>query len=99
MSLLILDQDRQSPTVGSERANAALEDLAFRFGTSSESYLVTEPGRECFWLPNCSGAVVYLRRGRYLHVGGGLLAADVDKPALLHSFTHWAAKSRLRPMF
>ena len=99
MSLLTLDQELHSPSVGSQHANVVLEDLAFRYGRSAESYLVTEPGRECFWLPNYAGVIVYLRRGRYLHVGGGLLAAEADRPALLESFIHWAAKSRLRALF
>jgi phosphatidylglycerol lysyltransferase len=99
MSSLALRQQLDSPSVGLQHANVVLEDLAFRYGRSAESYLVTEPGRECFWLPNCAGVIVYLRRGRYLHVGGGLLAADADKPALLAAFTRWATGSRLRPMF
>jgi phosphatidylglycerol lysyltransferase len=99
MSLLTLDQELHSPSVGSQHTDAVLEELAFRYGRSSESYLVTEPGRECFWLPNYAGVIVYLRRGRYLHVGGGLLAAEADKPALLEAFTRWVKKSRLRAMF
>ena len=99
MSLLTLDQDAHSPAAREDRASALLEDLAFRYGRSSESYLVTEPGRECFWLPNQSGVIVFLRRGRYLHVGGGLLAAEADKALLLNAFTQWASRSRLGAMF
>ncbi len=99
MSLLTLDQKLRSSSAEAEQASALLEELAFRYGRSSESYLVTEPGRKYFWLPNQTGVIVYLRRGRYLHVGGGLLAAEADKPALLVAFTQWASASRLRPMF
>lgn len=99
MSLVTLDKKLYPPEPGAERAQAMLEEIAFRYGRSSESYLVTEPGRECFWLPNHAGVVVFLRRGRYLHVGGGLLAADSDKAALLDAFVRWASKSRLRAMF
>jgi phosphatidylglycerol lysyltransferase len=76
-----------------------LEDLAFRYGRSYESYLVTEPDRECFWLPQGQGAVAFLRRGRYLHVGGGLLAAESDRPILLESFVDWARQRDLRILF
>jgi phosphatidylglycerol lysyltransferase len=76
-----------------------LEDLAFRYGRSYESYLVTEPDRECFWLPHGHGAVAFLRRGRYLHVGGGLLAAESDRRALLESFVDWARQCNLRILF
>src|ERR1700733_8838622 len=99
MSLLTLNQELHAPSVGSQPANVQVEDLAFRYGRTAESYLVTEPGREYFWLPNCAGVIVYLRRGRYLHVAGGLLAAETEKPALLNAFTDWAARSRLRIMF
>src|ERR1700722_2810856 len=99
MSLLALDHAVLSTGVDKEGLSARLEDFAFRFGRSAESYLVTEPGRESFWLPDYSGVIVYLRRGRYLHVGGGLLAADADKPLLLETFTRWTTKSRLRPLF
>ena len=97
MSLLTLDHDVLSHGINQEGLSARLEDFAFRYGRSAESYLVTEPGRESFWLPDYSGVIVYLRRGRYLHVGGGLLAADADKPLLLEAFTRWTTKSRLRP--
>jgi phosphatidylglycerol lysyltransferase len=99
MSLLTLGQELRSPSVGSQHANVVLEDLAFRYGRTAESYLVTEPGRECFWLHDSAGVVVYLRRGRYLHVGGGLLAAEADKAELLDAFTRWATGQRLRIMF
>jgi phosphatidylglycerol lysyltransferase len=99
MSLLAVDHDVLSHGINQEGLSARLEDFAFRYGRSAESYLVTEPGRESFWLPDYSGVIVYLRRGRYLHVGGGLLAADADKPLLLEAFTRWTTKSRLRPLF
>ncbi len=99
MSLLTLNQELHAPSVGSQPANVLVEDLAFRYGRTAESYLVTEPGRECFWLPDYAGVVVYLRRGRYLHVAGGLLASEADKRALLKAFTDWAVRSHLRIMF
>jgi phosphatidylglycerol lysyltransferase len=99
MWLSVLDHDVPFVSVEKEGLDVRLEEFAFRFGRSAESYLVTEPDRQAFWLPDSSGVIVYLRRGRYLHVGGGLLAADADKPLLLHAFTRWATESRLRPLF
>jgi phosphatidylglycerol lysyltransferase len=78
---------------------AQLEELAYRYGRSYESYLVTEPDRECFWLPDRRGAVAFLRQGRYLHVGGGLLAAPGAWSLLLKSFVAWARSQRLRMLF
>jgi phosphatidylglycerol lysyltransferase len=80
-------------------SRALLEDLAFRYGRSYESYLVTEPDRTCYWLPERTGVIAFLRRDRYLHVGGGLLAADADRPLLLASFSAWARRSGLRMLF
>ena len=99
MSFLTFEQDTASADAPENCGPGLLEDLAFRYGRSSESYLVTEPGRKYFWLEDRSGVVVFLRRGRYLHVGGGLLAADAEKPALLNAFTQWARTGRLRPLF
>jgi phosphatidylglycerol lysyltransferase len=99
MSLLTLDHVDHSPGAREGGESVLLEDVAFRYGRSSESYLVTEPGRECFWLPDHLGVIVFLRRGRYLHVGGGLLAGDGEKATLLDAFTHWTSQSRLRPLF
>ncbi len=83
----------------SPASRAALEDLAFRYGQSYESYLVTEPDRHCFFMAERLGAVAFLRRDRYLHVGGGLLADAADRPALLDSFADWARQHKFRLMF
>ncbi|HZZ71806.1 MAG TPA: phosphatidylglycerol lysyltransferase domain-containing protein [Pirellulales bacterium] len=76
-----------------------LEDLAYRFGRSYDSYLVTEPGRECFWSAARDGAIVFLRRGKYLSVGGGLLAAAADKRELLAEFIDYLRANRLHASF
>jgi phosphatidylglycerol lysyltransferase len=80
-------------------SRATVEDLAFRYGRSYESYLVTEPDRTCYWLPDGEGVIAFLQRDRYLHVGGGLLAADADRAALLASFAAWARRRGLRMLF
>ena len=78
---------------------AQLEELAYRYGRSYESYLVTEPDRECFWLPDRRAAIAFVRQGRYLHVGGGLLSEPDDWSLLLKSFVAWARSQRLRMLF
>ena len=60
-----------------------LEEFAFRYGRSYDSYFATEPGRECFWSWGWRGAVATVRTGRYLHVSGGLLAPPEHQEALL----------------
>ena len=72
-----------------------LEDLAFRFGRTYDSYLSLEPGRQQFWSRDRSGVVSFVKVGRYLQIGGGLLAAPEDKPALLAELVAWAGQRGL----
>ncbi len=76
-----------------------LEQLAFTYGRSYDSYLVIEPGRECFWPKACPGVVAYVRTGKYLHVGGGLLAPAESKANLLAEFVQFALRQRLAISF
>ncbi len=69
-----------------------LEQYAFRFGRSYDSYLVTNSGRHQFWANNGAGVVAYVRSGKYLHVGGGLLAAAKHKAQLLAEFADFARR-------
>ncbi len=68
-----------------------IEQFAFRYGRSYDAYLTTEPGRELFWSRDGQGVVAFARRGRYLHVGGGLLADEPNKPQLLAELVDYAA--------
>ena len=68
----------------------ALEHFAYRFGRSYDSYLVTNSGRQQFWASNGAGVVAYVQSGKYLHVGGGLLAAAKHKAQLLAEFVEFA---------
>ena len=43
-----------------------LEEVAWEYGRSSDSYLITEPNREHFWSRNQRGVVGFGRFGRYL---------------------------------
>ena len=76
---------------GPLESEEALEQYAFRFGRSYDSYLVTNPGRQQFWANNGTGVVAYVQSGKYLHVGGGLLAAAKHKAQLLAEFVDFAA--------
>ena len=82
-----------SRTVANPREQ--LEDRAFCFGRTYDSYLAVEPGRQQFWSRDRSGVVSFVRVGRYLQIGGGLLAAPEDKPALLAELLAWARERRL----
>ena len=73
----------------------ANEDHAFRYGRTYDSYLTTEPGWGYFWSHDLSGVVAVARKGRYLHVSGGLLASAGDKEGLLDELVDHAARQRL----
>jgi phosphatidylglycerol lysyltransferase len=71
------------------------EDYAFRYGRTYDSYLATEPGWGYFWSRDHRGVVAVARKGSYLHVSGGLLAAPEDKESLLAEVVQHAAQRRL----
>ncbi len=73
---------------------ARLEQFAFCFGQTYDSYLATENDREYFWCRERRGVVAYYRWRKYLHIVGGLLAAEEDKDALLDDFQAFAAANR-----
>jgi phosphatidylglycerol lysyltransferase len=65
----------------------ALERLAFDYGTSAESYLIVEPDGQCLMLPELTGAAAIVQNfcTKHLHVTGGLLAPESEKPRLLQA--------------
>ncbi len=77
--------------------NDRLRLHARKFGDTYASYLATEASREYFWAPKKLGVVAFCRRGRYLNVADGLLAASEDREQLLTAFlafaeqNHWVA--------
>jgi phosphatidylglycerol lysyltransferase len=71
-----------------------LEQFAYQFGRSYDSYLVTDPDRCCFWASGRRGVVVYAKVGKYLHVGGGILAHTSDKQQLLAEFIEFAQRRK-----
>lgn len=66
-----------------ERLFRKLEDFAFSYGRSYDSYMVIEVGYEYFWSVGEGGVVAFSRRGQTLFVIGGLLAAAAAKDQLL----------------
>ncbi len=69
-----------------------LEEYAYRYGRTYDSYLVNDTDRECFWSRGGEGAVGFVRMGRYLKVCGGLLAPDECKGLLLAELVEHAAR-------
>ncbi|HEV3007266.1 MAG TPA: DUF2156 domain-containing protein [Pirellulales bacterium] len=76
-----------------------LEEYAYRYGRSYDSYLVNEPDRECFWSRDGEGAVGFRRVGKYLKVGGGLLAPEECKADLLAELVEHASRRGYFPSF
>lgn len=81
------------------RDSNSLEEFAYRHGRCYDSYLALEPDRQCFWSRDRRGAVAFVRVGKYLHVGGGLLAAGGDREPLLAEFVTYADRRGLRLSF
>jgi phosphatidylglycerol lysyltransferase len=63
-----------------------LRQFVFNYGQCYDSYLATEPGRLSFWSPTGPGLVSYALRGKYVVVGGGLIAPDEHRSVLLREF-------------
>jgi phosphatidylglycerol lysyltransferase len=76
-----------------------VESFAYRFGRSYDAYLAAEPDRSHFWSRDRRGVVAYLRVGKYLNVGGGLLANAADRETLLAEFVEFADRHRWFPSF
>ncbi len=86
-------------TAAIDAATAQLHDLTFRHGECYDSYLATAPGRMIFWDGDGQGLISYVRRGRHVLVGGGLIAAADRKEQLLREFLDGTSRERLRVVF
>jgi phosphatidylglycerol lysyltransferase len=75
-----------------ESAPRSLEEFAYRFGQYYDSYLATDLGRETIWSRNGQGAVSMVRSGRYVNIGGGLIAPAEHREALLGELVASAAR-------
>ncbi|MBS0206177.1 MAG: DUF2156 domain-containing protein [Planctomycetes bacterium] len=76
-----------------------LEELAFQFGRTYDSYLATEEGLTQFWSSDGRGVIAYARIGRYVHVQGGLLCDAPGRGQLLREFHEFAVQHRLTVTF
>ena len=76
-----------------------LERFVAKYGQCFDSYLATEPGRLSFWSRQGLGLISYFRRGRYILVGGGLIAPDEHKETLLKEFVEQTKRDNLRAAF
>ena len=79
--------------------SALLEQLAFQHGQVYDSYLACEPERQHFWSADRSGVITYVRIGGHLKVGGGLLAAQIDRPQLLDEFLEFVSQNHKSAVF
>ena len=72
----------------------SVEQQAFEFGAYPETYLITEPNYEHFWMKDGNGLVGYFLDGRYIHIIGGLITEDRFKPELLRQFLKFARERK-----
>jgi phosphatidylglycerol lysyltransferase len=72
--------------------SSPVERFAYHHGRVYDSYLACETDREQFWLSDRTGVVTYVKIGKHLKVGGGLLAAEKDKSRLLQEFLEHVRK-------
>lgn len=75
------------------------EQLAYTHGQFYDSYLALEPGREFFWSHDRRGFVSFIRVGRHLEIGGGLIGPAGAKSALLIELMEYARERRLSLSF
>jgi phosphatidylglycerol lysyltransferase len=80
-------------------ALALVEQRAYEFGHTYDSYLASEPDREYYFGPQRRGVIGFRRWARQAYVVGGLLAQEEERDALLASFMNFANRERLRVSF
>ena len=91
--------ERPSASIHPEAKRATLEQLAFQYGQSYDSYLSTEGNLKQFWCSTQQSVIAYAQRGRYLHVQGGLLGPLVERQQLLHEFANFVRENRQTATF
>lgn len=72
-----------------------MEYMAYTFGQTYDSYLITEPNREYFWSNGFQGVVGFSRIGRYINIPGGLIASNENKNRLLLDLKQFAILNHL----
>src|SRR5690606_21792066 len=72
-----------------------IRPLAIRYGTSYDSYLVTDPDREYLWLDDGSGFISFVTKWRYINVIGGLICPQNRKIELVNGLKTFAKRNNL----
>lgn len=77
--------------------NDLAEQYSYEYGESYDSYLINDGNRSIFYSVDGKGLLGYIQDHKYIHVIGGLLAANAEeKNILLQSFLkktqHWGVK-------
>ncbi|MCA9086452.1 MAG: DUF2156 domain-containing protein, partial [Planctomycetaceae bacterium] len=72
---------------------AALEQLAFKYGRYSDSYLAVEQQRHCYLSADHQAAVSVIPMGRVLHISGGILAAPEHHAQVIDQLQTYAART------
>ena len=72
-----------------------LEEMAFQHGRYFDSYLITEPAREYLWGSEDYGVIGFSRKGRYLHVAGGLICNEYHRTEFLEEIREFAKLNKL----
>lgn len=72
-----------------------LEQYAYEYGDTYDSYLATEDDRQYFWSPGRRGVIAFVRWHGVLNVLGGLLAAPEHREELLEKFLEFVRLNRL----
>lgn len=80
-------------------SHESVTKFVFENGGCYDSYLATEPGRESFWAKQRRGLISYIQRGKFVFVGGGLIAPQQHKLSLLQEFLEYARRRGWQVMF
>ena len=64
-------------------ARKLAEQYSYQYGTSYDSYLINDGNQEIFCSENREGLLGYIADKKYIHVIGGLLAANNEKKRIL----------------
>lgn len=76
-----------------------LKELVYRHGQYYDSYLAVEPNRCAFYSEQREGLVSWVRRGKYVLVGGGLIAPPEHRRELLRQFVGFVKENNFRVAF
>lgn len=76
-----------------------LEQLAYKYGQYSESYLITEPNRSYIWSSCDQGVIGCVREGKHILVVGGLITHDSNKAKFVNEIADYSKANGVRFLF